>query len=242
MNNALISFLKNLLPRSAVTQIGTYKVFNQLFGQNRKLNGICVDGDGKPIPWITYPAIEFLNGIDFSKAEIFEFGAGSSTLWWSRNAKAVVAVEREKDWFQKLEKSAPPNVHLILEPNELAYPAIISNKGCKYDVIVIDGAVRYACAEEAIKWIHDDGIIILDNTEWYPQTASMLRKQGFVQIDFSGFCPINAFPSCTSLFFKLPNLVNKKKEILKWAPLGGRWLQAHDDCPLGQIDRRTLKK
>lgn len=160
MSNSHFQRLKKLIPRTIVTQLGAYRVFNRLFGQNSTLEGVCMDGKNNPIPWITYPAIEFLDGIDFSEAAVFEYGAGSSTLWWSSRAKTIDAVEREKDWFYKLEKKVPRNVQLFLEPDEIEYPNTISKKGRRYDVIVIDGAVRYACAQESVKWINDSGIIV----------------------------------------------------------------------------------
>ena len=37
---------------------------------------ICLDKDGNPIPWYTYPAIEYLSQFDYSDKEIFEYGCG----------------------------------------------------------------------------------------------------------------------------------------------------------------------
>ena len=34
---------------------------------------VCVDKDGNPIPWYTYPAIEYLSQFDYSDKKIFEF-------------------------------------------------------------------------------------------------------------------------------------------------------------------------
>ena len=36
---------------------------------------ICADRDGNPIPWYTYPAIEYLSQFDYSDKKIFERGA-----------------------------------------------------------------------------------------------------------------------------------------------------------------------
>src|SRR5262245_3065794 len=43
----------------------------------------AVGRDNEPIPWITYPAIEFLNSRLNAGMEIFEFGAGNSTLYYA---------------------------------------------------------------------------------------------------------------------------------------------------------------
>lgn len=47
----------------------------------------CIDKLGNPIPWYTYPAIEYLKTIDFSRKLVFEYGGGSSTLWWAVGQK-----------------------------------------------------------------------------------------------------------------------------------------------------------
>ena len=41
---------------------------------------VCLDRNGNPIPWYTYPAIEYLSQFDYSRKTIFEFGCGNSSL------------------------------------------------------------------------------------------------------------------------------------------------------------------
>ncbi len=240
--NKLVRKIKKLIPRTVLAQIGFFIAFNRSWGHSCREQGICVDREGNPLPWITYPAIEFLNTIDFSEARVFEFGAGSSTLWWAKRAKLVFSVEREKDWFERLISILPGNANVVLESNELLYPKHIDSHACKFDVVVIDGAVRYPCAQSSLEGLAEDGLIVLDNTEWYPNIAQMLRDSGFSQIDFAGFGPINAFPSCTSIFFRGNKWLMQKKHAIRWVPVGGRWLKAHDDCVLSAIDISLLRK
>src|SRR5262245_4561702 len=49
----------------------------------------AVDATGHPLPWYTYPAIQFLSAKDFCGRRVLEFGAGQSTLWWSARAGQV---------------------------------------------------------------------------------------------------------------------------------------------------------
>src|SRR3954463_2256551 len=64
--------------------------------------GKCVDVIGNPIPWYTYPAIEYLKQLDFSTKNVFEFGAGQSTLFWAGRARRVVSVEDDAAWYQTI--------------------------------------------------------------------------------------------------------------------------------------------
>ena len=63
---------------------------------------ISVDAQGNPIPWYTYPAVEYLEQFDFSNKTIFEYGMGNSTLYWSRYAKKVICADNSQDWYQQI--------------------------------------------------------------------------------------------------------------------------------------------
>ena len=51
-----------------------------------------VDVDGQPIPWMTYGLIRFLDKRLPASIDVFEYGAGNSTLWWSQRARSVVCL------------------------------------------------------------------------------------------------------------------------------------------------------
>ena len=53
-------------------------------------------------PWIAFGAIEFLEKIVRSNMEVFEYGSGGSTLFWSTRVKTVVSVEHELLWYTKM--------------------------------------------------------------------------------------------------------------------------------------------
>jgi hypothetical protein len=67
-------------------------------------------------------------------------------------------------------------------------------------VIVVDGDWRGACAERALAALAPGGLIVLDNADWYPGTCAMLRATNLIQVDFSGFGPVNPYTWTTSLF------------------------------------------
>ena len=62
--------------------------------------GRPVERNGDPLPWYTYPAIEYLQQLDFSDADVFEYGSGNSTLFWNRAAQTVTAVEDDEAWYR----------------------------------------------------------------------------------------------------------------------------------------------
>src|ERR1700704_6537497 len=77
----------------------------------------AVDRAGDPLPWYTYPAIEFLQQLDFSEKTVFEYGSGMSTLYWAARTARVVSVEDDEQGMEKVRSMAPSNVDLIFEPD-----------------------------------------------------------------------------------------------------------------------------
>jgi hypothetical protein len=161
-----------------------------------------IDRSGSPIPWFSYPAIEYLDGLDISGMSVFEYGSGNSTLYWQRRAKSVYAVEDNPEWATRvilLLGNQSACLHLISDNSD--YPASIGSLGKKFGIIVIDGSSRFECAEKAVSCLQDSGIIILDDADHHTDAAAHLRDAGLLQIDFAGFAPINGYTKTTSFFF-----------------------------------------
>lgn len=239
MKTAMINFLRKIVPRKIQTLVRFYQIFNNIYGHSNIVDGIIKSGDGKALPWITYSAIEFLNTLDLKDCDVFEFGSGSSTLFWASKVRSVTSVEKDSKWYNRIKKKLPPNCDLHLYQKDLEYINFIKVLDKKYDIIVIDGAVRFPCTEMAIQYLNKNGILVVDNSEWYPNSCALLRKKGFIQIDFSGFTPLNAFPSATSIFYKAPELLLKKNTL---QPMGSRKIRAYDDMSFEQIDKQFILK
>jgi hypothetical protein len=167
------------------------------------------DQNHNPLPLYTYSAIEYLNSLDFSTKSIFEFGSGSSTLYWLGKGAHVTSVENSEKWFEKI-NNLSGNVAIYAKHKKEYVNSVL---GCEnFDVIIIDGIFsRYLCAKNAIKKIKEDGLIILDNSDWYPNTAKLIKESlDFIQVDFYGIRPTKPDTSVTSLFFsRKSNLINK---------------------------------
>jgi hypothetical protein len=102
----------------------------------------AVDVHGQPLPWYTYPAIEYLRQLDFSDQTVFEYGSGNSTRFWAGQAARVVSVEEDERWYTALRSTLPANCELILETDLEQYVDVIRRYPDRFDVIVVDGASR----------------------------------------------------------------------------------------------------
>jgi hypothetical protein len=157
---------------------------------------------GEAIPWYTYPATEYLSQFDVRGASVFEFGAGHSSLFWAARARRVCSVEMNPEWHATLAAYGRPNLELFLREDKARYLSCLAEQGEKFDLIVIDGRWRQSCAALAPSHLRDGGMVVLDNSDRYPETARALRHLQFFQIDFSGFGPLNAYAWTTSIFLR----------------------------------------
>ncbi|MGH9307724.1 MAG: class I SAM-dependent methyltransferase, partial [Vicinamibacterales bacterium] len=165
----------------------------------------AVDRSGRPVPWYTYPAIEYLQQFDFSQSRVFEYGSGNSTLFWTERAAQVVSVEDDERWYANIRPRLGANCTLVLEPDLDRFVDVITRFPERFDIIVVDGPARgqtrLKCAARALECLRPGGLIILDNSDWLPRSARLLRGTGLLQVDMSGFIPLGGHTQTTSFFF-----------------------------------------
>jgi hypothetical protein len=190
------------MPRAEMYLASCMYILRSAYGFVESINrGTATGPDGADLPLYTYAAIEYLNQFDFTSKRVFEFGAGGSTLYWMRRAREVVSVENNQGWCDRLRPQLSPNTQLVFAEGD-TFPLSIRQFDGTFDVIVVDGAgYRYDCAAEAVTRLADGGIVILDNSDWHPNTAALLKGSGLLQVDMTGFKPCYSHTSTTSIFF-----------------------------------------
>jgi hypothetical protein len=181
--------------------VDNVRILGERLGQVRSIaESRPVDALGRPIPWYTYPAIEYLERLALEGASIFEFGCGNSTRYWCRRGARVTAVEHSREWFDEVSASVESAV-LLHRGDRDSYVAALREADTSFDVIVIDGVWREHCVDEAIARAGPHTLVILDNSDWYDEAGARLRAAGWLEVSFSGFGPCNNYTWTTSLFF-----------------------------------------
>lgn len=180
-------------------------------GWHRSINGVATDGLGRPVPWITYPALQWLTSVLRPHHTVFEFGAGGSTLFLAERVSRVVSVEHDARWAAVIEAQLPANASLqlapthgdetIVEPGD-EYTGVLLAHPEKFDLIVVDGRSRNACVRAAVERVAPAGLILLDDAARveYRTSHDHLQRQGFGRLDFYGPKPGIGFLSMTSVF------------------------------------------
>lgn len=173
--------------------------------------GRVVDVDGRPMPWLVYPMIRLLSDrCKASNLSVFEYGAGSSTLWWAERAERVTSVEHDATWYDSLLRQVPSNVallHIPLAENH-DYERSVAGNG-PFDVIVIDGRRRSACGPHATRELSHRGVIIWDNSDRprYAAALEAVEAAGFRRLELWGLAPRDNISSCTSVLYRPGNLL-----------------------------------
>ncbi len=204
------------------------KIFAEEYGfANSVKAGIPIDKNNNPLPLYTYPAIEYLSSFNFTNKKIFEFGSGQSTIYWLGQGANVVSVEHNQAWVDKLNPALNhfSNHQYIFANKQEAYiNSILEFNDEHFDLIIIDGTFnRFLCAKNVLTKIKKDGLVILDNSDWYPNTAKFLKENlNFIQVDFYGLRPSKPDAAVTSLFFSRDfNWQNKSDRQPNYA-IGGK--------------------
>lgn len=185
------------------------EIWQKDFAIERSMNEkVCVDKNGDPLPWYTYPAIEYLSQFDYRSKKVFEYGTGYSSMYWAARAQKVISIEDNPEWFAKFsEEFKADNWQMRLYEDNETYENAIFADNEKYDVIVIDGRRRAECAACAVKALSAGGMVILDDSDRvntsleYAGAIKNLRQANLLQVDFYGFCPLNNYTKTTSIFF-----------------------------------------
>ena len=168
--------------------------------------GKPVSANGDPIPWLTFPAIAFLESRVRSSMQIFEYGSGNSTLWWARRVAYVESCEHDPNWAQVVRPLLPNNaqLRLLALDQTTKYSTAAADAGRRFDIVVIDGHDRVNCARSCLQALKPDGVVIWDNSdrEEYAEGYEHLQNLGFRRIDFNGLGPINAYSWTTSAFYR----------------------------------------
>ena len=199
-------------------------ILAELYGLARSVvSGKPEAADGSPLPWYTYPAIEYFGQLDADGLNFFEFGCGNSSLFWSARGANLWCVDHDPEWHAVMTDRAAAAGNRIrnvmLRTEKRKYANAVHEQGISFDVIIIDGAWRNQCAAEAVSRLNPGGMIILDNSDWYTDVSSAIRSRGFLQVDFSGFGPCNPYCWTTSLLIRAENRVLTRS--VRPIPIGG---------------------
>lgn len=144
------------------------------------------------LPWLSYSAIDFIEGVVRADWRVFEWGSGTSTAWWGSRVEHIHAIEHERQYYDQVAAFGLANLTLRLcEASEDYVGAIDSAAGGPFDAIIIDG--------EAPAHLKSGGILIFYDSDRAAHRDSLvhLRDGGLNRIEFFGLGPSFLYRKCT---------------------------------------------
>ena len=143
--------------------------------------GSPLEGPGSPgQPWLPRSFVEQVEAWDTSRWIVFEWGTGWSTLWLASRCAHVYTVEHDDYWHRRITDAARErglsNITFYKFASDItdgwarvtdpeAYARAIDAAGeahgRPFDMVLIDGVVRWRCAELAVR--HVGKVLAWDN-------------------------------------------------------------------------------
>ena len=157
------------------------------------------------LPWYNLPLINFLNLYLKPYHDVFEYGGGNSTIFYSQKIHQVCTLEIKDEWIKFVNTNKIKNNIEIKKPSSIKnFVEEIENFNLKiFDIIVIDSRDRAQALRKSISHLKENGIIILDNSERENLQSAIheIKSLGFKQRVFSGI-RLDGEISIASVFFK----------------------------------------
>jgi len=196
---------------------------------NSFYKGLSVDENSNFIPWYCYEAINFLTNNLPKNISIFEFGCGSSTLFYLQKGCNIISLETNKIWFDLVIKLINQqiksdfkiihqdnfyknqNIEIYLMEDGLTNDKyenfcqdISLKKQILFDYIVIDSLKRYLSCKNSLQVLKPFGTIILDDSQRknYHKIFELMKEKNFMVKNFTSISPAQLKIKTTSFFSK----------------------------------------
>jgi predicted O-methyltransferase YrrM len=131
----------------------------------------------KGLPWIVPESLTALEPLLWTGMRIFEWGSGGSTLYWLKHDAYVTTLERKSRWYFWTRNKAQDlagKLDIVLIPmngkaDDDYANAIKGFDDGTFDLVFVDGEApqRNQALHAAAPKIKSDGILLLDNSNWY---------------------------------------------------------------------------
>lgn len=132
--------------------------------------------NGLIFPWYTKPFLDELKTWELEDKIVWEYGIGTSSIWWANKCFKLYGVDSDPNWFGSVFNNVGQIANIVLREDPERYVNAIYDHNFKFDIIVIDGIERDECVKPAIDRLKEDGVLIIDNWDqpsvWMPNEHS----------------------------------------------------------------------
>ena len=170
------------------------------------------------LPWVTFGAIDWMDGYLNKDSRVFEYGSGGSTLFLLDRSGKVTSVEHDKDWYEEVKKKGEQASLLLRTPEPVTdskeftsvrhagfqfehyVRSIKQEEDQSLDLVIVDGRARNQCVKAALPKIKPGGYLLLDNSDRERYAPARALLSSYERTDFRGLAPYCNQPSQTSVW------------------------------------------
>ena len=125
-------------------------------------------------PWMDEREVEMISKYLTPETVVLEYGCGGSTQFFSERVREVVSIEHNKEWADKVKEQNLSNVSFFYTPPNFEHDGFEpaqegqfqdyvdtprKKSDQKFDVVLIDGRARVACALEVYSLLKPEGVL-----------------------------------------------------------------------------------
>lgn len=172
-------------------------------------------------PWITPNSLAVLDTLVKPDWHVFEWGAGGSTIYWTRKCAHVTSVEHNSEWITRV-KEMFVKFGVDASKVELVYKrglpedqkdrfrpyadVILDYPDESFDLVFVDGEAssRGWCLTNALTKVKPGGVLLLDNSDWLKRDLSdEWQRTDYVVKDLKWIGQPGTFDWWTSILVKM---------------------------------------
>lgn len=161
---------------------------------------------------MNYALVELLDERLSKEIHLFEYGAGFSSLYFAERVKTITSIEYDQNWIEKLKEllQGVQNHKLIFTPVGDEYIHAAKNESQVFDLILVDGRERVACAKSGFDALSETGVLILDDSDRqeYQAVFDYAKSLNFKQLRISGLKPFSFKREESTIFYRNENCLN----------------------------------
>ena len=168
----------------------------------------------RPLPFLVWDAIDFLEKLVGEGSRVLEVGSGNSTLWFLERGARVTSIEHSSDWAgyvrdhvqEHLGEQASKRLTYCTVQGADAIRQIESAPDASYDIVLVDSMNAFTYRKDALvaarSKVAEGGWMVLDNSDHPNNWAAVDLMQDRERVRFSGYAPM-ASVVCQTSFWRM---------------------------------------
>lgn len=164
--------------------------------------------DGEYLPWMNYSIIRLFDERLTNDLTVFEYGSGSSTMYFAQRVGSIMSVEYNQTWFDTVQEmtndAANAEVKFVELGEEYHRSIKLLGGGQRFDIVLVDGRDRVESAIFSFDYLTPGGVIILDDSArpHYSPAFDFFRQKGYKALTLVGLKPTGFSTDTTTIFYK----------------------------------------